>query len=306
MRMIATFNHAFHSGKNHYASLRPGLQVDIFNQHIHQSFGIKRVEENPLVNLAFAVQGAMLTSSFGVKDEYEENPGESYLFYIDQVPEIEQMRPGPWRNVRVRVAPDVLRSLSVGREQSLPRELQPFLQGNNAPLFHRAVGKQTSAMRCALQQLLQCPLQGVMRQVYLEGKVLELIALQFSQLVDRSTVSDQPPGLKPDDRDRIHQAKDILLRNLSQPPSVLELARQVELNEFKLRQGFHELFGTTVFGYLRQHQMQEAQRLLLERQITVAGVAATVGYASRTAFNAAFSKQFGMSPKQFQRANRLR
>ncbi|MEH2083918.1 MAG: AraC family transcriptional regulator [Nostoc sp.] len=68
-------------------------------------------------------------------------------------------------------------------------------------------------------------------------------------------------SLKSDDRDRIYQAKEILLRNFVKPPSVRDLAQQVGLNEFKLRQGFHQMFGNTVFGCLQDHQMQEARWL---------------------------------------------
>ncbi|MBW4570450.1 MAG: hypothetical protein KME31_21220 [Tolypothrix carrinoi HA7290-LM1] len=46
--------------------------------------------------------------------------------------------------------------------------------------------------------------------------------------------------------------------------------------------------------------MQKAQQLLLEPNMTVAGVAA-VGYASPT-FNAAFRKKFGVNPKAYQLA----
>ncbi|NDJ19280.1 helix-turn-helix transcriptional regulator [Myxacorys almedinensis] len=320
--IIETWDHDFSGGKANHVFLRSGLQVDLFEHKHHQPWAVDRaIEENPFVTLAFAIKGSMQVSSFGVKENYCEQPGKSYLFYIDQVREIEQVMTGHWLNVRIRVAPSLLRGLSAGREALLPDELKALLNTDSLSLFHRAVGQQTSAMQNALWQLLHCPLQGVMRQFYLEAKVLELIALQFAQLADTSSEVLSPEGvlrlaqsatpkeprtLKSDDHDRIYQARDILLRHAAHPPTVIDLARQVGLNEFKLQQGFQHLFGNTVFGCLREHQMQEARSLLLEGNITVAGVATRVGYASRTAFNAAFSKQFGMSPKEFQQTNRIR
>jgi AraC family transcriptional regulator, transcriptional activator of the genes for pyochelin and ferripyochelin receptors len=39
--------------------------------------------------------------------------------------------------------------------------------------------------------------------------------------------------------------------------------------------------------------------------MTIAGVAATVGYASATSFSAAFQRRFGVSPKRYQINHRV-
>ncbi|MEH2180608.1 helix-turn-helix transcriptional regulator [Nostoc sp.] len=106
--------------------------------------------------------------------------------------------------------------------------------------------------------------------------------------------------MKPDDRDRVYQARRILFKNINNPLSVVELAATVGINECYLQEGFRQLFGDTVFGCLRDYRMKEAQRLLSSENITIAGVAAAVGYASPTAFNAAFRKKFDISPKVYQ------
>jgi AraC family transcriptional regulator, transcriptional activator of the genes for pyochelin and ferripyochelin receptors len=66
---------------------------------------------------------------------------------------------------------------------------------------------------------------------------------------------DAPPmkwRLKPQTIDRIYQARDILTTRLDNLPSILELAQQVELCDRTLRNGFRELFGTTVVQYITQ------------------------------------------------------
>ena len=98
---------------------------------------------------------------------------------------------------------------------------------------------------------------------------------------------------------------DNLINNLCNPPSLIDLARQVGLNERKLKQGFRHVFGNSVFGYLHDYQMQQAQRLLLAEKMTVAGVAARVGYTSPTGFCAAFRRKFGINPKAYQIAGRI-
>ncbi len=146
--------------------------------------------------------------------------------------------------------------------------------------------------------------QGAARRLYLESKGLELIALHLDQLKISLPLDSSVKGrqLKPDDISRIHQAKDILIRNIHTPPSLLSLARQVGINDCKLKRGFRQAFGTTVFGYLHNHRMAQAARLLQSNQMTVTGVAAAVGFANRGSFAAAFRRKFGVNPKVYQSA----
>ncbi|MFP4298206.1 MAG: helix-turn-helix transcriptional regulator [Spirulinaceae cyanobacterium] len=151
-----------------------------------------------------------------------------------------------------------------------------------------------SAIQLVLQQILRCPYQGITKQLYLEGKVLELISLQIEQ-IDREQKQSSPQLLS-QDVDCIYQASEILLQRLSTPPSLTELAKLVGINDRKLKQGFREVFGTTVFGYLRDRRLEQAQELLQSGQIQVKDAAKAVGYASPTSFNAAFRKKFGVPP----------
>jgi AraC-like DNA-binding protein len=167
--------------------------------------------------------------------------------------------------------------------------------------YRYGLGATNSAMQLALQQLLNCPYHGFTKQLYLESKAMELIALRLEQLkeqvLDFNPPSNLPDRLQGDDIDRIHHARDILVDNLDDPPSLLELARQVGLNDYKLKRGFRYCFGTTAFGYLHDYRMEQARQLLLERQMQVNEVARAVGYASRSSFATAFRKKFGVSPK---------
>jgi AraC-like DNA-binding protein len=155
-------------------------------------------------------------------------------------------------------------------------------------------------MQVTLHQILQCPYQGAIKQMYLEGKVLELAALQFAQFTEPNELAHSEPLLKQDDIDRLHHAKEILLTQFNHPPSILSLARQVGLNDFKLKQGFRQVFGTTVFGYLRDYRLEQARLLLLEKQMSVQQVARAIGYTHSGYFAKAFKQKFGVSPKIYQ------
>jgi AraC-like DNA-binding protein len=218
-------------------------------------------------------------------------------------------KPDPWVAVTCANAPvckiDIHLEASHGLSQfvadtlaDLPAEIRQGLEGDNGCWLHE-VNTLTPAMRLPLTQIFQCPLQGRMKQLYLEGKCLELIALKLDQLQNSVLGSTHPITLHSDDVDRIHAAQKILIENPSDPPSLMELARQVSLNDYKLKVGFKQVFGTTVFGYLHCHRMELARQMLSDRRLNVKEVAQAVGYANQSRFAAAFRKQFGINPKSY-------
>lgn len=155
----------------------------------------------------------------------------------------------------------------------------------------------TSEMRQVIHQILSCPYGGPTRRTYLEGKALELVALQLNAL-DQSRSVSYP--LNSEDLGSIYQAGKILACQLKNPPSVDTLARQVGLNRLKLNHGFHHVYSTTPYRYLRDCRLAKAQKLLFTQDLGVTEVADRVGYTSRSSFSTAFHQRFGISPKAFQ------
>ncbi|GMT49485.1 MAG: hypothetical protein IEMM0008_1024 [bacterium] len=151
-----------------------------------------------------------------------------------------------------------------------------------------------SAMFLVLHQIQNCPYQDSLRQVYLESKVLELLVLCSEQ--PSSTESNGHSQLHAQDIDKIHYAKEILIENMETPPSLLELAKRVGLNDFKLKRGFREILGTTVFGFLREQRMEKARMLLETGNMNVTEVLYDVGYNSPSHFSFEFKKRFGITP----------
>ncbi len=132
--------------------------------------------------------------------------------------------------------------------------------------------------------------------MYLQGKVFELMALQFEALKRENKSKNCKQKLKSEDIERIYHAKDILLTRWQNPPSLLELAREVGLNDYKLKIGFRHCFKTTVFGTLQDYRMERARQLLASGSVTVTGIARTVGYTNRSHFAAAFKRKYGVNP----------
>jgi AraC family transcriptional regulator, transcriptional activator of the genes for pyochelin and ferripyochelin receptors len=71
---------------------------------------------------------------------------------------------------------DIFRSFGATDSGILPPELRSLLETDSAPRFHRSVGKITAPMQIALQQILNCPYQGLTKRMYLEAKAIELLS----------------------------------------------------------------------------------------------------------------------------------
>ena len=170
-------------------------------------------------------------------------------------------------------------------------------------LFHRKQSQLsphhlhiTPQMLLIIREILNTQRKGIFKKMLIEAKVLELLMLQLEQI--SSHQCDVFCNLKKADVEKIYAVKEIIMNNLSAPGSLIDLAQQVGTNDFTLKKGFKEVFGTTVFGFWNEMKMQEAKRLLLEQSLTVAEVSEQIGYKNPQHFSTAFKRYFGTSPSQ--------
>lgn len=108
-----------------------------------------------------------------------------------------------------------------------------------------------------------------------------------------------PQMIRPADLQRLQQVKDYLRESFLSPELSLQLlCRKFGLNEFKLKRGFKQLFGYTVFSYVQEMKMKTARKFLAEKKMNVNEVADHLGYSSPNHFSAAFKKMYGHSPSK--------
>ncbi|MBD2314174.1 helix-turn-helix transcriptional regulator [Desertifilum sp. FACHB-1129] len=287
-------------------SLKEGLKLRFYeyvpqsNLQLSEHYG-----EGNWSTLSFFIVGDVSTTIKGVIDRVDERSGRTYLSSSPDTLEIEDWPAGEQlTRLQVAFAPSYfLNNFTQEQIASLPLEVRQAIEGKIEPYYYP--GSITPAMRTAIHQILHCPYHGAMKQLYLEGKALELMTLQFGQFERSLSHRREGVSLKTDDIDRIHQAKDILIQNIANPPSLLELARQVAVNDCKLKQGFRQVFGTTVFGYLLDYRLEQARHLLESSNLSVAEVARQIGLSDRSYFAATFRKKFGLNPSEYARQHRV-
>lgn len=149
-----------------------------------------------------------------------------------------------------------------------------------------------AAMLNTIQDIKNCRYNGLTRRIYLESKVYELIAFIYESAENSEAVHH----LSKADLERIQLAALLIRENIESPFTIIELARQVGINQSKLKSGFKTVFGTTVFGYLQQIRMAEARKHLLDTRLSVQEISNLVGYQNMSNFSAAFKNIYGYSP----------
>ncbi|ADK84493.1 transcriptional regulator, AraC family [Desulfarculus baarsii DSM 2075] len=154
------------------------------------------------------------------------------------------------------------------------------------------------SMAIVANQILSCPYHGAVRRLFYESKTLELMALQLSQLLASHRPTAHAP-LNRQESGRIQAARNILLDDLQNPPSLFQLAGAVGMTHTKLNKGFRDVFGTTVFDYLRRQRLEQSRLMIDADEMNMAEIAYATGFSSPSHFAKAFLAYFGVQPSAY-------
>ncbi|HLP37721.1 AraC family transcriptional regulator [Lacibacter sp.] len=160
----------------------------------------------------------------------------------------------------------------------------------------------TPDMLTGVKQILQNNYSGSVRKSFLEAKVIELLILAVDKAEQHKMEKTIP--LTAYDKERIEEARMLMLNSPEEYESVIALARKVNINDFKLKKGFRQLYGCSVFDYLQQVRMEKAKILLEETIIPVADIAYMSGYNDPPNFTAAFKRHYNLTPMDIRKCKR--
>ena len=135
-----------------------------------------------------------------------------------------------------------------------------------------------------------------LNRLLLESQVLELLSVNIERLLCYGNGIERPLPVSAADMERLHYAREILLHRLDCPPSLLELSRLIQMNDFKMKRLFKQCYGKTVYQYIREERMERAFSLIQDGRHNVSQTAVAVGYTNISHFSDAFRAYFGVSP----------
>lgn len=198
------------------------------------------------------------------------------------------MQSGPLSAVFVRIAPEHLEPLLGDGAQAMTTSHTHF----STNPYKRSI------INAMAWQMLGCPLTGSARKLYLTGKAMEFVSLLLNDNQEKYCLPDltnSSGSIPSQEIRRLHDARTILLERLDNPPTVTELSRMVGLNSRKLGEGFKELFGFSVYAFVKNRRLELAHLLLENGDTTVAQAAYACGYQP-SHFSTEFRRRFGVPP----------
>jgi len=170
-------------------------------------------------------------------------------------------------------------------------------EDNQTKKYYSAKDLSPSEM-IVLNQIFKYNLHASLEKLYTKGKVYELLSLYFN--FSEGDDKDKCPFLEDEDNvEKIKKAKEIVIDRMAEPPSLQELANEIGLSLKKLKDGFKQIYGETVFNFLLDYKLDYSRKLLETKKYNVSEISSIIGYSTSSHFIAAFKKKFGTTPKKY-------
>ena len=173
-----------------------------------------------------------------------------------------------------------------------------FLSSDNKDKKYYKDAPISPSMAVVLNQLMNFNLTPSIKNLYFKAKAFELLSLYFNKAENPDL--EQCPFLSDEENiKKIRKAKDIVIARMAEPPSLQELSEEIGLSLKKLKEGFKQIYGDSVYSFLFDYKMEYARKLLETGEYNVNEVGLRVGYSTASHFIAGFKKKFGTTPKKY-------
>lgn len=205
----------------------------------------------------------------------------------------------------------IMNSLEVNRKEfivnmecelkSLEPELEALFRDTKAVnvFFHQ--GNYCLKMADLFIEINGFPKEEFLRKLFFESIANKILTLQILQYQDDMDFDGSRPVLRKFEILLIQRATSIIDNEILDFKNVPHLAAEVGLNSNKLQQGFRELHGTTVNGYMQDKRLELANTLLRKSDLSISEIVYKVGLSSKSYFSKIFKEKYGISPSSLPR-----
>jgi AraC family transcriptional regulator, transcriptional activator of the genes for pyochelin and ferripyochelin receptors len=249
-----------------------------------------------MVTLLFNLKG---TTSLWIKEanmSFDLATNQHNMFYGNEADGKMKVDKSTHQLFTIQFTKDSFLKIANEGNDTLKRFADKVLEGKTASLSKNNLNIDIGIQSC-IKSALNCRYSEDLKKIFL-SKAIEMLVLQAESF--NQFLTTKPSYVKTSyDKERIIYAKDYIIQHIESPPTLSELARIAGINEFKLKKGFKEIFGTTVFGYLTESRLELAKMDLQENKKTISEIAFELGYSSVQHFSNAFKKKFGVARRRW-------
>lgn len=102
----------------------------------------------------------------------------------------------------------------------------------------------------------------------------------------------------------LRQVRLYILRNLhTELPSLKELGLIHRTNKTKLKEGFKNMYGTTIYRFHMEKRLDKGALLIRTTELPISIITQKCGFKDHSHFSKNFRKQFGKTPSQYRKEN---
>ncbi|MCE5172360.1 AraC family transcriptional regulator [Paenibacillus profundus] len=271
--------------------IRPGMEIMLTDITFEQDMKLHIQEACQLFELSYCVSGEIYCEWNGKKSYTDKQTGN--VLFLEDVQVYEEKKAGI-RNqlLEIRLTPNEL--LHYAGDLTEKQQMETWLRHHRGNIDRYP---DTPAIQKCVSEIIHCTYQGTMKRLYMESKALEFIAL-FGESDGYGSVGGSM-ALRRDDITKLKRVHELVQIHVEQPLSIRELAKQVGMNECKLKKGFREMFGMTIFELVRQKRMEKALWYMEVERLNVGETAVSVGYSNASNFTTTFRKHYGCNPSEY-------
>ena len=237
----------------------------------------------------------------GDRGEYVPSSAGYYAVTDEPLPASRQAR-DRHQFVTVEFSKEHLRNQLADCETDLEPELRAAVFPDKQRLIVSNARPMTPEQHNVVASLLKPPVSKPAQSFWYQSKALELMSHFLFTPKDPELFCMRQKRVA---RDRVERTKELLARDLTNPPTLEALGREVGCSPFYLSRSFSREVGLTIPQYLRKLRMERAAELLRSGRYNVTEAATEVGYASLSHFSKAFCETIGCCPVLYPMANNV-
>ncbi|WP_319559374.1 AraC family transcriptional regulator [Marispirochaeta sp.] len=283
--------------------LAPDAAVTLIDVRTVERFTFQTSMAVPhMVEAGFALEGNVEFSMKGSRHDFNTYAGQGYLSVAGgEMESILSVQPGQHvRIAEIRFSTESFDSYSAYADWVLPAPLKPAVWSERETTLKCAC-LLSAEMRTGVDALLKNGFAGSLSAMEMEALCIDCTSCLVAFFRDgmgrtRTLISSA-------ELEKIREARDILRRRMENPPGIRELACMVNLNDYKLKTGFRQAFGSTVHRTLTGMRLQRAFELISEKGFTVTNAAIRVGFNNIGDFCMAFKRRYGVTPGKLRSRN---
>ncbi|HEX3008363.1 MAG TPA: AraC family transcriptional regulator [Bacteroidales bacterium] len=270
-----------------------GIRILHTQNHFNKKYIFENKNRDDVVSLEFNLKGRYNILHAG--RNYEVNHNQHNIVYSPGTDNLFENHDLHTETFKVDFDPELFLHITSDSNHILRRFVDQ-MQSKHPAVLSASSGIIDLQLFNAINEILHCSFQGGIKKTFLLSKCLEILVLQaesFSRTEDPKHIYIT----RKDDLERLEYVRTFLHDHIDVAPSLRELSKISGLNEYKLKRGFKEAYGTTVFGYLNEARLNTARQRLQSGTHSIAEISYDLGYSSPQHFSKSFKEKFGMPPK---------